>query len=100
MNNKKIIRAISQSYRLNKRIIEEHNMGIIKRPYDVLEPARKIVLHTENVVECLAPQDYYIIYNEVILGKRGTWYAGYLSTTTYYRHRNIAYEHFIDDLNR
>ena len=76
-------------------MLREDESGINRRPARYLEPARIVVSHTESVVESLKDKDRFIIYNEVILGKRGDWYREYLSPATYYRHRKTAYQAFI-----
>ncbi len=91
----KLIHALSDSYLNYKRMLREEESGITRRPLRYLEPARVVVSHTEEVVDSLKERDRFIIYNEVILGKRGDWYREYLSPATYYRHRKTAYQAFI-----
>ncbi len=99
MNQKRLIEKLSDSYLFHKRQLIEDEQGIKRRPYEKLEGARYIVSHTETVVAGLPERERFIIYNEVILGKRGNWYEGLLSSATYYRHRRTAYRDFLRELN-
>ena len=96
----KLISALSDSYLKHKRMLRENDLGVNRRSSGSLESARIIVSHTEMVVDSLKDRDRFIIYNEVILGKRGDWYREYLSTATYYRHRKKAYQTFIRSLSQ
>ena len=94
-----LIRNLSESYLYHKRQLREDELGIRSRPYCALEGARMIVSRTEYACACLNESDRFIIQNEVILGKRGDWYQGLLSSATYYRHRKTAYSNFIRRLS-
>ena len=100
MDNRYVIRALSDSYLKHKRVLKEDEIGLVRRPRDIVHTADSVVSHTELVVDSLPEQDRFIIYNEVILGKTGDWYREYLSPATYYRHRKGAYERFIRCLNQ
>ena len=100
MDNRYVIRALSDSYLKHKRVFKEDEIGLVRRPRDIVHTADIVVSHTELVVDSLPEQDRFIIYNEVILGKTGDWYREYLSPATYYRHRKGAYERFIRCLNQ
>ena len=99
MNHNWLIHELSDSYLKHKRLLRESEYGVINRTPEDLKIAKYIVAHTEIVVEALRDKERFIIYNEVILGKTGDWYRGYLSPATYYRHRKKAYEKFLRCLN-
>lgn len=61
---------------------------------------RYIVKHIDNVIEFLDYNDKEIIQKEVIERKRGNWYLGTMSESTYDRHKKRAYENFIRLLER
>ncbi len=100
MDSRYAIRAVSDSYLRLKRVLKEDEIGLVRRPRDIVLTADKIVSRTELIVDSLPEQDRFIIYNEVILGKKGDWYRDYLSPATYYRHRKGAYDRFIRCLNQ
>lgn len=91
---------LSKSYQKHKNILNDHNRGVYKKTYRDLKPASLIVKVTEETTKSLPERDQFIIHNEVILGKRGKWYMGYMSQATYYRHRKQAYKNFIERLKR
>ena len=98
--NNIIIKELSNSYLNHKNILDNHITGKKKRPYSALRPACIVVKDTEESAASLSERDHFIIFNEVILGKRGKWYMGYMSQATYYRHRKEAYKNFIERLKR
>ena len=100
MQDKLLIDQISKSYLMSKNIIREDSLGISKRNRKTVDSYKVIVDKIEDIVNVLDENDKYIIYNEVILGKKGEWYRGFLSTPTYYRHRKAAYSNFMRCLNQ
>lgn len=100
MYDKTIIDQISKSYLLSKSILREDDLGITKRSRKTIDSYKLIVDRIDDIVKVLDENDKYIIYNEVVLGKKGEWYHGYISTPTYYRHRKIAYQNFLRCLNQ
>lgn len=99
MKAKMVIDLISKSYLMAKSILKEDELGISKRSSKSLEDYSKIVRKIDNTVNYLDEKDRFIILNEVVLGKRGEWYQGMISTPTYYRYRKVAYQNFIRCLN-
>ena len=91
---------LSNSYQKHKNILNDHDRGVYRKNYKDLKPASLIVKVTEETTKSLPERDQFIIHNEVILGKRGKWYMGYMSQATYYRHRKEAYKNFIERLKR
>ena len=100
MDKKLLIDQLSKSYIYSRNIIKEQELGINLKSKRNIDAYKNIVNGIENAINCLEDNDKYIIYNEVVLGKKGEWYYGYLSTPTYYRHRKAAYHNFLDCLNR
>ena len=98
--NNNIIKELSNSYLNHKNILDNHITGKKKRPYSALRPSCIVVKDTEESAASLSERDHFIIFNEVILGKRGKEYMGYMSQATYYRHRKEAYKNFIERLKR
>ena len=96
----KVMKKIRQSYATQQRILEEDEYGYMYYSEYDLKNARKIKGHIETVIRYLDDRSRFIIYNEVIEGKRGTWYLDYFSTTCYYRSRRNAYHDFLTALNR
>ena len=96
--DKIFIDLLSRSYLNSKRILKENELGIRSSTERYLESSRLNVYHIEHVVSCLNDNDRFIIDNEVIKGKRGNWYYGYMSTATYYKHRKRAYSNFLSSL--
>lgn len=57
---------------------------------------RELIDLMESIINnFLDDDDRYIVYNEVILGKTGSWYYEMLTVSTYYRHRRKAYNNFL-----
>ena len=89
------IETLSRSYIESKRIINENSQRVCVPNSYRLERSIKIVGHIDNVVDCLNDNDRFIIQKEVQEGKRGIWYLNYFSSTSYYRLRDVAYDHFL-----
>ena len=100
MQDKYLIDIISKCYLWHKRLIKENELGITVTNAERLKVSKGIVEKIEKTASFLTDEDYFIIYNEVIKGKEGHWYMGYLSDATYYRHRRVAYQTFINYLNK
>lgn len=47
------------------------------------------------VFNMLNEDDRQIIYNEVILGRKGEWYLEYYAKSTYYNHSRKAYRNLL-----
>ena len=100
MKDKILIDQISKSYLLSRNIVLENDLGVVKRSKRNVDAYRVIVDRIDSAISTLDDNDKYIIYNEVVLGKKGEWYRDYISTPTYYRHRKIAYNNFINSINK
>jgi len=95
-----VIELLSSAYVKNKLVILEHAQRTHVRSEYRLDLARQICAKIENTLEILDERDKFFIQKEVIEGKRGNWYVGYLTAPTYYRNREKAYKKFIDCLQR
>ena len=92
--NKHIIDRLSVAYLASKQFI---NDKVSARNNE----RRHIVSFIESVIKnSLNENDKFIITNEVLLGKKGNWYHEYLSDSTYYRHRKLAYANFLSCLDK
>ena len=89
------IALLSENYLKSKRIICEYEDCIINLSSDRLEMHRKIVHHIEYAAESLNDKERLIIENEVLRGRKGKWFKGFMSAPSYYRHRQSAYENFL-----
>lgn len=94
------INAVARTFMIQKRILKEHELGIAHKSDSEIEYARKIMDKIYLIINDLDDNSKFIIHNEVILGKKGGWYYGLLSTPTYYRHRNKAYSDFLEYLEQ
>lgn len=94
--NKYEIDAIARHFMIQKRIIKESELGISFKTKEQLDYARRLLKKVSLIMNDLDDSSKFIIKNEVILGKRGAWYCGFLSVPTYYRHRNKAYKDFLE----
>ena len=95
--NKHIVDKLSAAYLSSKYFVNDKVSAYNQNEHD----KRHIVFYIENVINNnLSDNDKFIITNEVMLGKRGTWYHNYLSPSTYYRHRKSAYANFLSCLDR
>ena len=92
------IELISRGYLQSKRILKEHQTNIRRVDPHRYEVCRTIVEHVENVVDSLDETERFIIEKEVIEGRRGKWYIGYLTRPSYYRYRKEAYKDFLNCL--
>lgn len=66
--------------------------------HDNLDYAKTIHKMDYVVFNLLNEDDRRIIYNEVILGKKGNWYLECYAKTTYYNHSLKAYRNLISYL--
>ncbi len=97
--NRSLILEIADYYAMCMMYFEKAK--IMKVDMENLRNKRRKIDYIEDVLHnALDEMDYFIISNEVIKGKRGTWYLGYLSTSTYYRHRAKAYANFLSCLDQ
>lgn len=94
--NKFEIDAIARLFMIQKRILKEYDLGLTYRTSEQLENARKLIKKVNLIMNDLDESSKFIIKNEIVLGKKGSWYFGYLSVPTYYRHRNKAYKAFLE----
>lgn len=94
--NKFEIDAIARHFMIQKRIVKEYDLGVSFRTKDQLDYAKRLMKKVSLIMNDLDEASKFIIKNEVVLGKKGTWYYGYLSVPTYYRHRNKAYKDFLE----
>lgn len=99
MDQKTVINILSNCYKNEKRKLIDSASGNNEYSEYVLKTSKKICDTLEKNVTYLKDDDYFIIYNEVIKGKKGRWYQGYLSESSYYRHRKVAYRKYIRSLN-
>lgn len=95
MSAKDVIAVLASCYKNRKNELIEHAAGRLELSSINLQGAKRIVQTLEENIKKLKEDEYFIIYNEVIMGKKGKWYQGYLSEASYYRHRKIAYRQFI-----
>ena len=89
------IELLSREYIKNKMIIEDVLEKGIKYPKERFKSSHTIVNRIENALKILDEDDRLIIQKELIEGERGYWYLEYFSSSTYYRHRDRAYENFL-----
>ena len=92
------IELISRGYLQSKRILKEHQTNIRRVDPERYELCRTIVEHVENVTYSLEETERFIIEKEVLEGRRGKWYIGYLTMPSYYRYRKEAYRDFLNCL--
>jgi len=100
MKPKKTIQLLSEAYRFGINALYNHNKGIKRRPQKDIEAYKKITTRIEECIYLLDSESRFIIENEIIIGRNGTWYTEYLSTATYYRHANKAYKTYLRLLNK
>ncbi|MDD5791092.1 MAG: hypothetical protein PUD22_00710 [Erysipelotrichaceae bacterium] len=96
---KEIVQAIANCYRDEKRKMEEYENGLFHPTDDAFRTMNYITGKIEIVLKYLEEDHRLIIYNEVVLGKKGNWYLDYMSQPTYYRLRKKAYEAFLHCLD-
>lgn len=95
--NREYVLQLADSYAQCKQCIERSK---IMGDNQDNSNKKKIMARIESVIYNLLDEaDFFIIFNEVIKNKRSTWYVGYLSTPTYYRHRDKAYVNFLSCLD-
>lgn len=98
--NKFEINAVARFFMIQRRIIKEYELGISYKSEKDIQTAKKILDKIYLVINDLDDNSKFIIHNEVVLGKKGGWYHGFLSTPTYYRHRCKAYNDFLEYLEQ
>lgn len=103
MYNKQLkydIDAVARCFLIQKRILKENELGICTKSSSEIEYAKKLTSRIYLIIDDLDAESKYIIHNEVVLGKKGGWYYGFISTPTYYRHRRKAYKEFLEFLEQ
>lgn len=96
--NKSIVSELAQTYMNCKQYTDRSEYDDVNQ--ETLMIKRRIKYYIENVIfNILDDNDRFIIQNEVLLNKKGTWYEGYISSSTYYRHRKKAYANFLSCFN-
>ena len=97
--NQKLVNEIAEAYAYFKQYIERYKL--VSNMSDDINNKKKKINTIEGVTyDLLDEDDFFIISNEVLKGKKGNWYLGYLSTSTYYRQRAKAYANFLSCLER
>ena len=96
MNN--TIDIIVRSYRNACRIVRQANDDLMSVSKEEFNTALLIKERIESEVRFLDEKHSIFIENEVLNGKTGCWYSRMMSTATYYRNRNKAYETFVEKL--
>ncbi len=99
-NPKLIVDNLSKVYIENKLKSQQNYPGPYKKYDNDREYSEKLINKFEREVDNLKDNDRLIIYNEVLLGKKGDWYLEIMSQSTYYRYRRGAYLNFISCLQR
>lgn len=97
-DNRFEIEILSKNYIESKRKLKEHDGNIARYSNNKVRAYKRIVTHIEDVAKLLPEKHRIIIENEVILGKKGTWYLEFFSASSYYRHRKGAYNDFLSCL--
>lgn len=99
-NLKEVIDCLSKVYCENKLKSEQNYPGPYVKYENDKEYSENVIKTIESGVNCLNENDHFVIYNEVILGKKGDWYSQQISQSTYYRYRGDAYYNFLSCLQR
>ena len=89
------VELLSHNYINSKRVIRESQNNVKKYSRSRLETHMKVICQIEYAIEALDEEDRFIIENEVLLGKKGKWFLGYFSASSYYKHRKKAYANFL-----
>ena len=97
-NNQFEIEILSKNYIESKRKLKEHDSNLASYSTNRIRAYKRIVTHIEDVAKLLPEKERIIIENEVIHGKKGSWYLEFFSASSYYRHRNAAYSDFLNCL--
>ena len=97
--NRKLVNEIAEAYAYFKNYIEKYRL-VSNMADDIKNKKQKINTIEGVTYDLLDENDFFIISNEVLKGKKGNWYLGYLSPSTYYRQRAKAYANFLSCLER
>ena len=96
-----LIDLYNKSYHYHKRVLLEHENGIINYDNYRINASRKVVKHIETVANDFTGKYKLIVDNEIIGNKKGSkWYMEYFSVPSYYRARKIAYQMFIENVEK
>jgi hypothetical protein len=96
MSNKRFeVQLMAKHYIKSKNFLRQVESGYKICDIRSVQSHQKIVGHIEETVESLSEYNKFIIQNEVIEGRTGNWFRGYLSRSTYFRNREKAYEEFL-----
>ena len=99
MDDKLLIDEITRSYFLSKKAIERQKLGLALLNDSTLDSHKYLIDKINFIISSLSDKDKFILVNEIIQGKKGDWYVGFMSTPTYYRHRKTAYNDFLNCMN-
>lgn len=94
-----LVSEIADAYAYFKQYIERYKL-VSDMSDDINNKKEKMSTIEGVAYELLDEDDFFIISNEVLKGKKGNWYIGYLSSSTYYRQRAKAYANFLSCLER
>ena len=89
---------LAKHYNLSLMAIQAAEKKMKYIDHDELQRHIYIVNHIDMVIETLREEEKFIVKKEVAESRKNGWYHGYLSRSTYYRHRQRAYKNFLDCL--
>ena len=99
--NSKMIDLINKSYHYHKRLLFEVENGVKNYDYFRVRTSKNVVSHIEAVASEFSGKLKLVIDNDVIGDKKGTkWYTEYFSAPSYYRARQIAYDMFLENIEK
>ncbi len=89
------IEILAHGYRDSSKILHNYELGLKSYQESQLKVCRTMIAHIEDAVNFLDEREKFIIYNEVILGKKGKWYLEYYSPSAFNVRKKQAYKEFL-----
>lgn len=95
MDDKSKMTIFVESYRDYKKMLNDYESGLSYYSEDKIAAIRRMIARMESPLDYMDERDRFIIYNELILGKKGKWYLAYYSPSAYRVRRKEAYRIYL-----
>ena len=95
MDDKAKMSIYIDGYRDFKKMINDYESGLSYYSEEKLNTLRRMIARLESPLDYMDERDRFIIYNELVLGKKGKWYLSYYSPSAYRVRRKEAYRIYL-----
>ena len=95
LSDQKKIDKLTSSYRDSSKKLRNEELGFKHYSACDLEICKDTIAQIDDAIKFLHEREKFIIYNEVVLGKRGKWYLEYYSPSAFKVRRKFAHKEFL-----